>query len=32
MTLNMTVGRYLLFCNEVGHFKAGMWTSVTVTP
>jgi uncharacterized cupredoxin-like copper-binding protein len=32
MTLNMTVGKYLLFCNEVGHFKAGMWASVTVTP
>jgi uncharacterized cupredoxin-like copper-binding protein len=32
MTLNMTPGKYLLFCNEEGHVKAGMWANVTVTP
>ena len=25
-------GRYLLFCNEEGHFMAGMHTTLTVTP
>lgn len=25
-------GSYLLMCNIAGHYKAGMWTTLTVTP
>ena len=31
-TLNLKAGKYLLFCNEAGHFKAGMYTILTVAP
>ena len=31
-TTNLTSGRYVLFCNERGHFRAGMHTTFTVTP
>lgn len=30
-TLDLTPGRYLLICNQVGHYKAGMVTEFTVT-
>ena len=29
-SVQMTPGRYLVFCNEPGHFKAGMYASITV--
>lgn len=28
----LTPGKYVLFCNEEGHFKAGMYATLTVTP
>lgn len=28
----LTPGRWVLFCNETGHFKAGMHTTLMVTP
>lgn len=28
----MAAGKYILFCNEEGHFKAGMYATLTVTP
>lgn len=28
----VTPGTYILFCNEEGHFKAGMYATLTVTP
>jgi uncharacterized cupredoxin-like copper-binding protein len=31
-TFDLTPGKYLLFCNEEGHVKAGMITSFTVEP
>jgi uncharacterized cupredoxin-like copper-binding protein len=31
-TVDLTPGTYMLFCNEKGHFKAGMHTMLTVTP
>jgi len=31
-TLTLTAGKYLLFCNEAGHYKAGMYTTFTVAP
>jgi len=31
-TLTLKAGKYLLFCNEAGHFKAGMYTILTVAP
>ena len=30
--LSLTAGKYLLFCNEAGHFKAGMYATFTVAP
>ena len=30
--LTLKAGKYLLFCNEAGHFKAGMYTTFTVAP
>lgn len=30
-TMDLAPGRYLLICNEVGHYKAGMVTEFTVT-
>ena len=31
MTLDLKAGKYLLFCNLPGHFKAGMYRVLTVT-
>jgi uncharacterized cupredoxin-like copper-binding protein len=31
MTFDLTPGNYVLFCNENGHFHAGMWAKLTVT-
>jgi uncharacterized cupredoxin-like copper-binding protein len=31
LTLNLTPGKYLLFCNESGHYADGMKTELTVT-
>lgn len=31
MTLNLSAGKYLLFCNLPGHFKSGMYDVLTVT-
>ena len=31
-TADLKPGRYIMFCNEVGHFGAGMHTILTVTP
>jgi uncharacterized cupredoxin-like copper-binding protein len=30
LTLDLTPGTYVLFCNLPGHFEAGMWTTLTV--
>jgi uncharacterized cupredoxin-like copper-binding protein len=30
LTLDMTPGTYVLFCNIPGHFEAGMWTTIIV--
>lgn len=31
-TVTLSAGKYVLFCNEAGHFKAGMFGSFTVAP
>lgn len=31
-TLTLKAGKYVLFCNEAGHFKAGMFATFTVAP
>jgi uncharacterized cupredoxin-like copper-binding protein len=31
LTLRLKPGKYLLLCNEAGHYKAGMVTVFTVT-
>ena len=31
-TLTLKAGKYILFCNEAGHFKAGMYAAFTVAP
>lgn len=31
-TFDLTPGKYLLFCNEEGHFAAGMYAYLTVEP
>ena len=31
-TIKLTAGKYILFCNEPGHFKEGMVTPFTVAP
>jgi uncharacterized cupredoxin-like copper-binding protein len=31
-TLRLKAGKYILFCNEAGHFKAGMYAAFTVAP
>lgn len=30
LTLNLSPGKYLLYCNIAGHYMAGMWTVVDV--
>jgi uncharacterized cupredoxin-like copper-binding protein len=30
--VKLTPGRYVMFCNEPGHFSAGMWRELIVTP
>ena len=30
--VKLTPGRYMMFCNELGHFGAGKWRVPTVTP
>lgn len=32
LTLTLKPGKYLLVCNVPGHYAAGMWTLLTVTP
>jgi uncharacterized cupredoxin-like copper-binding protein len=32
LTLNLEPGEYILMCNEVGHYKAGMETTLKVVP
>jgi uncharacterized cupredoxin-like copper-binding protein len=31
-TLTLKAGKYMLFCNEAGHFRAGMYATFTVGP
>jgi uncharacterized cupredoxin-like copper-binding protein len=31
LTVRLTPGDYLLICNQPNHYKAGMWTKLTVT-
>jgi uncharacterized cupredoxin-like copper-binding protein len=31
MQMTLSPGRYVLFCNQPGHFKAGMFATLTVT-
>jgi uncharacterized cupredoxin-like copper-binding protein len=31
ITLSLKPGDYLLICNQPNHYKAGMWTKLTVT-
>jgi uncharacterized cupredoxin-like copper-binding protein len=31
-TVTLKAGKYVLFCNEAGHFKAGMYGTFTVAP
>lgn len=32
VTLNLPAGTYILVCNVPGHYAAGMWVILTVTP
>ncbi|MBS0535502.1 MAG: hypothetical protein JSR72_15710 [Proteobacteria bacterium] len=32
LTVKLKPGKYLLACNVPGHYAAGMWTELTVTP
>jgi uncharacterized cupredoxin-like copper-binding protein len=32
LTVDLKPGTYLLICNVPGHYAAGMWTQLTVTP
>ena len=32
LTVNLTPGTYVLYCNIPGHFIDSMWTMLTVTP
>ena len=32
LTVDLTPGTYILYCNIPGHFIDGMWTLLTVTP
>lgn len=31
LTVDLVPGNYLLLCNQPNHYKAGMWTRLTVT-
>jgi uncharacterized cupredoxin-like copper-binding protein len=31
LTVRLVPGNYLLICNQPNHYKAGMWTKLTVT-
>ena len=31
LTVQLSPGTYLLICNQPNHYKAGMWTKLTVT-
>ena len=31
LNIRLTPGTYLLICNQPNHYKAGMWTKLTVT-
>ena len=31
LTVRLVSGNYLLICNQPNHYKAGMWTKLTVT-
>ena len=32
LKVNLTAGDYMVFCNYKGHYTAGMWAPLTVTP
>ena len=32
LTIKLAPGNYILMCNQAGHYKGGMWTTVTATP
>lgn len=32
LRVNLKAGKYLLICNQPGHYAAGMWTEFTVDP
>lgn len=32
LTVDLTPGTYIVYCNIPGHFVGGMWTELTVTP
>lgn len=32
LKVNLTPGDYMVFCNYKGHYTAGMWAPLTVTP
>lgn len=32
LMVNLKAGKYLLICNQPGHYAAGMWTEFTVDP
>lgn len=32
LTLTLPPGKYILICNQAGHYKGGMWTTLTATP
>ena len=31
LSVNLTPGKYILYCNIMGHYMNGMWTIITVT-
>ncbi len=32
LTVDLKPGKYVLLCNQAGHYKGGMWTTVTAAP